>query len=88
VHGKGKNLQAWNRQLVIEPPASGTVWEQLLGRTHRQGQRADDVIAVVYQHTDRVRAAVDRATAQARYIEQTQGTPQKMVFCRWFHEEP
>jgi hypothetical protein len=87
VHGKGKNLQAWNRNLIVEPPASGTVWEQLLGRTHRQGQKADDVYAVVYQHTDRARGALERASAQALYIEQTQGTPQKLVFARRFDDE-
>jgi hypothetical protein len=83
VHGKGKNLQRWSRNLIVEPPAGGSVWEQLLGRTHRQGQQADEVTAIVYQHTDRTRAAVDTATADARYIEQTQGTRQKLCYARW-----
>ena len=43
ANGEGRNLQAWNDNLVISPPPTGTVWEQLLGRTHREGQRADEV---------------------------------------------
>lgn len=83
VHGKGKNLQAWSRNLVIEPPSSGTVWEQLLGRTHRQGQMADEVYAFVYQHTQRTQVAVKKATDEAKYIQQTQGVPQKLVYGTW-----
>lgn len=43
AHGTGKNLQAWNRNLVLYPPSMGEVWEQLIGRTHRPGQVADVV---------------------------------------------
>lgn len=43
ANGEGRNLQAWNDNLVISPPPTGTVWEQLLGRTHRTGQEADEV---------------------------------------------
>lgn len=40
---EGRNLQAWNENMVISPPPTGTTWEQLMGRTHRQGQEADEV---------------------------------------------
>jgi hypothetical protein len=43
ANGEGRNLQAWNDNLVISPPPTGTVWEQLLGRTHREGQLAEEV---------------------------------------------
>jgi hypothetical protein len=39
----GQNLQAWNENLVISPPPTGSVWEQMIGRTHRPGQLADEV---------------------------------------------
>lgn len=87
VHGKGKNLQAWNRMLVIEPPSSGDVWEQLLGRELRQGQLADWVLVTVMQHTGRVRAAVSKATMDALYIEQTQGNPQLLNAATWVPTE-
>lgn len=87
VHGKGKNLQKWFKQVVIEPPSSGAVWEQLLGRTHRQGQMADDVFAVVYQHTEKALNAVKKACAEAMYIEQTQGMKQKLNLAKWADTE-
>jgi hypothetical protein len=39
----GRNLQAWRRNLVIDIPSRGTDWEQLIGRTHRPGQRAERI---------------------------------------------
>ncbi len=44
ANGEGRNLQhVWHDNLVISPPPNGKVWEQLLGREHRQGQEADEV---------------------------------------------
>lgn len=42
-NSEGRNLQAWNDNLVISPPPTGKVWEQMMGRTHRPGQKADEV---------------------------------------------
>ena len=41
--GTGRNLQAWHRSWVPSVMPTGTVVEQLLGRTHRTGQDADVV---------------------------------------------
>ena len=38
AHGVGKNLQHYARNLVLSPPSSAAVWEQLLGRTPRPGR--------------------------------------------------
>lgn len=43
ANSEGRNLQAWSENLVISPPPTGTVWEQLLGRTFRDGQLAEEV---------------------------------------------
>jgi hypothetical protein len=44
ANSEGRNLQEqWNDNLVISPPPTGTVWEQLIARTHRPGQEADEV---------------------------------------------
>lgn len=40
----GRNLQAWNKSLVISAPPTGILWEQKLGRLHRDGQQADSVV--------------------------------------------
>jgi len=80
AHGVGKNLQAWRSQLVVAPPSSGKTWEQLLGRTHRYGQDADEVDVYVCTHTDNFRGAFDSALRDATYIEHTSGNRQKLLF--------
>ena len=82
AHGVGKNLQhGWSNQLVVEPPSSGNVWEQLLGRTHRPGQQADTVRVTVYTHTPAFRDAVLKAKKDAHYIQDTTGSRQKLLYC-------
>ena len=83
VHGTGKNLQAWRTQLLLDPPSSGQGWEQLLGRTHRQGQTADEVLFYYYDHTEEYRNAITAAKASAAYIEETTQTPQRLLYATW-----
>lgn len=83
VHSKGKNLQAWADQLVLEPPTAGLTWQQLLGRTHRPGQKADRVACTIVGHTWFTRSALTRAIADARYIQQTGGGAQKLLIADW-----
>jgi hypothetical protein len=41
---RGRNLQHnWHENLILSLPERGAHWEQLLGRTHRDGQKADEV---------------------------------------------
>lgn len=79
AHGEGKNLQMFNRSLVSTPPASGAAWEQLLGRTHRAGQQADEVLWEVYRHTAEYREALDTARLRSEYIQGTFGATQKLT---------
>ena len=82
AHGVGKNLQhGWRKQLILEPPSSGTVWEQMLGRTHRPGQEADSVEAHVYCHTAPLAQAIVGARQDADYIEGATGSRQKLKYC-------
>jgi len=55
----------------------------LIGRTHRQGQDADEVNVWYYGHTTDAASAVLKARQDARYIESTQGTPMKLNLCTW-----
>lgn len=76
--GEGRNLQQFNRSLVLEPPGRGATWEQLLGRLHRSGQTRPvrfEVMAPFEWH-DKV---MDRACNSALYIEQTIGQKQKLL---------
>ena len=83
VHGTGKNLQAWRNQILLDPPASGQAWEQLLGRTHRQGQTADEVMFHYYAHTKEFAKAIESARTSAKYIEETTTTPQRLIYGTW-----
>jgi hypothetical protein len=81
AHGTGRDglQRVFAAQLVANPPTSGAVWEQLLGRLHRIGQEADEVQSYVYRHTPEIADGIDRAIVQARYIEGTLGTYQKLL---------
>jgi hypothetical protein len=80
AHSEGKNLQRYARNLIPSPPSSGKRWEQLLGRTHRAGQQADEVEAWVYVETEEQRASVAQSIGDSRYIEQTTGARQKLGY--------
>jgi hypothetical protein len=69
----------FSEQLISSPPADGGQWEQLLGRMHRRGQRADEVSADVYRHTPEVRDAIDTAVRRAKYIEGITTGAQKLL---------
>jgi hypothetical protein len=80
AHGTGRDglQRLFKTQLVTNPPSSATAWEQLLGRLHRIGQKADTVTAEVYRHTQEFRNSVDQAMARALYVQETLGSEQKL----------
>lgn len=79
AHGKGLNLQNYNKSVVLEPPSSAEVWEQLIGRTHRSGQRADTVYYLVAQHTGIFIGTLEKARSQAEKLAELVG-PQRLVY--------
>jgi hypothetical protein len=83
AHGTGKNLQPYRENLILCPPANGAIWDQMLGRTHRQGQESERIDAAAYTHTDTFSSAFESAREGARYIQETWGTPQKLCFARF-----
>ena len=74
VHGKGRNLQMYSRCFVVEPPANGATWEQLLGRTHRAGQGEHSVWWDYFDFGD----AMDKSKTHSEYIQATHGLIQKL----------
>jgi hypothetical protein len=82
AQGTGKNLQRYRTNLVMEPPPSGQPWEQMIGRTHRPGQQADEVGFEVFSHTGELMSSLYRAVADAEYVQQTQGQRQKILRAR------
>lgn len=80
-HGRGRDgLQAlYSDQLIAQIPTSATMWEQVLGRLHRQGQDAAEVRAEYYAHTDEISAAMETALGRAGYIKGTLRAEQKIL---------
>jgi hypothetical protein len=80
--GTGFNLQAHSRALVAIGGrlGAGDTWEQLLGRHHRTGQKADAVsfewICSSIEHVESFDAACDGA----KYIETTIAGPQRLRY--------
>ena len=82
-HFKGLNLQHYGHNIVLTPSSSGAVHEQLIGRTHRDGQTRDSVGVEIYTHTDRLSEALDKAIERARYAERTTRSPMKLLSAEW-----
>lgn len=83
AHGTGKNLQAWHRNLVLVPPADPDIWEQLIGRTHRAGQRSDVVYVEVIDAIEYHGEVLRRARSSARATSKASGFDQKLVEATW-----
>lgn len=83
-HGTGHNLQGWRRFVLMCPPSSGKTMEQWLGRFHRPGQQADEVLAEIYAHTPAFAEAIFKAKRDAEFFERTNGQPQRILYGTWF----
>lgn len=80
ANGEGRNLQAWSTNFIVSCPTTGRVLEQLIGRTHRDGQEADEVVVTLSVVLREQIKAFDRARADARYISDTTGQEQKLCY--------
>ena len=85
-HGTGRDglQRLFYQQLIANPPVSKATggaarWEQLLGRLHREGQKAPQIDSWIYRHTEEMRDAWDRAHQLASYVTQTIGSYQKLL---------
>lgn len=79
--GTGKNLQFFSRNLVLCMPANGAATEQLLGRTHRMGQKSDEVVVEWLGHMDVLREALEQSERDAAYVAESTGQRQKLLYC-------
>lgn len=78
--GEGLNLQKWSRQLIVTPPTQGKTWEQLLGRMHREGQKAEEVETYMVMLCEEHYNAWTKALSTARFIQDTTGQEQKLLY--------
>jgi hypothetical protein len=78
----GRNLQhKWHRNLITRHPSSGNVTEQLYGRTHRHGQKADQVVVEVYTGCAEHVAALWKAWQRAQYQRDTMQQQYRLTYC-------
>lgn len=79
ANGTGRNLQMFSANLITSCPPGASTLEQLIGRTHRDGQEADtvtvDVLLGCREHYDSFFRAVDGAKAAADLL----GHDQKLL---------
>lgn len=82
AHSQGKNLQAWGNHFIAHPLSDGARWEQLLGRSHRTGQKRDVVTVTVPNYAE-FSVALDSARESAKYIEESTGLKQRLLSADW-----
>jgi hypothetical protein len=79
ANDSGRNLQAWSRNLVVDVPSGGRGWEQMLGRTHRRGQKAPVVTVDVMLGCIEDLAAFWKAHGRSLYAKDMTGQSQKLL---------
>lgn len=80
ANGTGKNLQRWHKNLIASCPTGGDIVEQLIGRTHREGQTADEVEVEILLGCIEHVEAWERAQAEAIMARDMFGAPQRVLF--------
>lgn len=75
---EGRNLQAFNRNLVMCPPSTGMESEQLLGREHRSGQERD-VTADFWFGCQEHAGAFWQAVQDSEYVLDSTGAEYKLI---------
>ena len=82
AHGTGKNLQhQFSNNLMLSVPSAGDVWEQMLGRTHRHGQEADQVVAEVNLNNEVNITSFQHALNDCWGYEVREGQKQRLCSC-------
>jgi hypothetical protein len=76
---EGRNLQHQSRNLIMSAPPGGDTWEQLIGRTHRDGQEADEVTVEVLIECSEQLGTFEQAIRDADYMQRTLAQPQKLL---------
>lgn len=83
AHGTGKNLQHFQEQYFVQWPRDASVAEQTLGRTHRNGQLADELTVHTNQTLlfDQLNFAA--CLNDSLYIHQSTGNRQKLIYASY-----
>lgn len=85
AHYQGKNMQGevgrgFNEQFVLQWPRDASIAEQMMGRTHRTGQKEDEVVVETIRTTEADHLDFAACLNDAVYVQQSLGTSQKLLF--------
>jgi hypothetical protein len=81
-HSQGKNLQLWGNHFIAHALSDGARWEQLLGRSHRHGQKRNTVTVTIPTYAE-FGNAMRSAQEGALYIQQSTGLNQRLLSANW-----
>jgi hypothetical protein len=83
AHGTGKNLQHFQQQYFLQWPRSAVTAEQALGRTHRSGQAADELVVFTNLTLEFDQCNFASCLNDSLYIHQTTGNRQKLIYASY-----
>lgn len=83
AHGEGKNLQHFQWQYFVQWPRPAKKAEQVLGRTHRSGQKADELVVWQNLTTEFDQMLFAACLNDSLYIHQTTGPRQKLIYASY-----
>lgn len=83
AHHAGKNLQHHRHQLAVQMPRPADYVEQMLGRCHRQGQRADRLTFNTNLTLDWDHEQLSSTLSDTAYQKETLGGDYKLLIADW-----
>ena len=86
AHKEGKNIQQHNKNLFFNFPLSAADFEQMMGRTHRQGQMEDCVYYDILISSKFEDAKLKRVVKKAMFLEDVD-KQQKLLLADWVRPE-
>lgn len=83
AHGVGKNLQHFRHQIFAQWPRPANIAEQVIARTHRPGQEADEMVAGILFGTEFDHQLICATLADSLYISLTTHAELRLLSCSW-----
>lgn len=83
AHGTGKNLQYFDDQFCLQFPRPEETAQQMIGRTHRKGQQADEVNFTTCISSEIDEIALAATLNDAVYVFETTSSKRKVLFATW-----
>lgn len=82
AHFEGKDLPHYQHQVFLQWPRGANIAHQTIGRTHRSGQKADELVIRTLNTTDFDHANYCACLADAMWLSQSE-TKQKIVYATY-----